>query len=356
MHIVFLLPGHGRKPIGGHKIVYQYANKFIDDGYEVSIVYGSSGLFEKDGLRAKLKSILRFLYFKVLGNYKPIKWFNLNPKIKTYFNWDITEGSVPQADKYISTSIETAYRLQNFKKKIGNYYFIQDFESWKWGDSMVVESLAFNLYKIAISNWLVSKIMNVGQKADLVENGFDFDSFNLDIPIIEKNNHKIIMLFHTGTHKGTNLGFKALEIVKKKYPSLRVTLFGTFPKPDNLPNWYDYYQSPSKDKLRFLYNEAAIFLGTSKEEGWGLTLGESMQCGCAVVCTDNKGYQSMAIDGVTALVSPYGHADIMAKNIITLIEKEGLRIRLAEEGYEHIKKFTIQGAYEKFKKIIISND
>ncbi len=31
-----------------------------------------------------------------------------------------------------------------------------------------------------------------------------------------------------------------------------------------------------------------------------------MICGAAVVCTDNRGYREMAIDGRTALVAPVG--------------------------------------------------
>ena len=356
MHIVFLLPGHAKKPIGGHKIVYQYANMFIDDGYKVSIVYGASGLFEKDKFKDKYKSILRYVYFKVTGEFKPYHWFNLNKKVNLYFNWDLKQNNVPKADKYICTSVETSYRLNKFNDNIDKFYFIQDYENWKWGKEKVIESWKFKLNKIVISSWLKELVNKTEEKAILVENGFDFNIFNLDKPISEKENNKVIMLFHTAAHKGVQNGFNALEIVKQKFPNLQVTLFGTFPKPIDLPTWYEYYQSPDKDKLRALYNDAAIFVGSSIEEGWGLTLGESMQCGCAVACTDNKGYGAMAIHDKTALVSRVGDIEMLATNISKLIEDDNLRFHIANNGNLHIKNFTVESAYDKFKKAILNYD
>ncbi|MDR2283079.1 MAG: glycosyltransferase family 4 protein [Sphingobacterium sp.] len=356
MHIVFLLPGHGKKPVGGHKVVYQYANLFIRDGYEVSIVYGASGLFEKDSLQDKLKTLLRYLYFKITQDYKPYKWFDLNRKIKLLFRWDLNQTSVPIGDKYICTSVETSYRLNTIDSTSAKFYFIQGYENWKWDDELVTKSWRFPLRKIAISSWLVDLINKSGEKVSLVENGFDFNLFDVDKQICERQCNKVIMLYHRSALKGVENGLKALEIVKLKSPNLRVTLFGTFPRPKDLPEWYEYYKSPNKEILRALYNEAAIFVGTSIEEGWGLTLGESMQCGCAVACTNNKGYSAMALPNKTALVSPTSDIVSMADNILKLIADKELRVTIARNGNKHIRNFTIECAYEKFKRVILSYD
>lgn len=37
--IIFFLPGRDKYPIGGYKIVYEYANRFAAEGYPVSILY-----------------------------------------------------------------------------------------------------------------------------------------------------------------------------------------------------------------------------------------------------------------------------------------------------------------------------
>ncbi|MDR6923463.1 MULTISPECIES: glycosyltransferase family 4 protein [Chryseobacterium] len=353
MHIMFLLPGHGKKPIGGHKIIYEYANYFVKEGHEVSIVYGSSCLFGKESFKNKIKSLARYIYFKTIGDFRPYGWFDLDRSIKLYFNWNLEERRILKADKYICTSIETAYYLNEFKcKNSDKIYFIQGYENWKWGNDMVHETWKFNMKKVTISEWLMELIKKNNEIVYLVENGFDFNVFDLDVPVESRQNTNVLMLYHTSPNKGVANGFKSLDLVKKEIPELQVNLFGTFPKPVNLPTGYNYYRIPEKEKLRMLYNDAAIFVGTSIEEGWGLTVGEAMQCGCAIVCTDNKGYQAMAIDNSTAKVSPAGDIKSMADNIIELIKNSETRYSIAQKGYEHIKKFDNAEAFSKFKKIL----
>ena len=36
--VVILFPGSAHRPIGGHKVVYEYANRFVAIGYEVEKV------------------------------------------------------------------------------------------------------------------------------------------------------------------------------------------------------------------------------------------------------------------------------------------------------------------------------
>lgn len=101
-----------------------------------------------------------------------------------------------------------------------------------------------------------------------------------------------------------------------------------------------------------MYNNAAIYVGSSQVEGWGLTVGEAMQCGCAVVCTDNKGYLEMAKDGVTALVSPVKDPQALAGNIIKLIEDNQLRYKIAQCGYNYIQRLNIFNSYKLLKRTL----
>ncbi len=158
-------------------------------------------------------------------------------------------------------------------------------------------------------------------------------------------------MYHTSALKDFSTAFKAFDIVKEKHPQLHVTLFGVFDKPD-LPVWYDYYQRPEKELFNKLYNNASIYVGSSQIEGWGLTVGEAMQCGCAVACTDNKGYLEMAKDGETALVSPVKDPQALAKNIIRLIEDDQLRHTIALNGNKFIHEFDIEKSYLKLKKFL----
>lgn len=44
-HICFLMPSVGFAPSGGFKVVFEYANRFYDDGYKVSIAFAASNLW-----------------------------------------------------------------------------------------------------------------------------------------------------------------------------------------------------------------------------------------------------------------------------------------------------------------------
>ena len=134
-----------------------------------------------------------------------------------------------------------------------------------------------------------------------------------------------------------------------------VNLFGVYERPVDLPDWYVYYQMPDKATLNRIYNEAAIYVGASHTEGWGLTVGEAMQCGCAVVCTDNGGYSVVAHHQETALVSPVKNVASLASNVIRLIENKELRWLLAENGHYYIKQYTWEKSYERLKQILLKN-
>jgi glycosyltransferase involved in cell wall biosynthesis len=187
---------------------------------------------------------------------------------------------------------------------------------------------------------------------EVIDCNLDFNYFIYTKSIDERDKFTIVMLYHTAELKGCKYGFEALELVKQKYPQLRVTLFGTLERPTDLPEWYEYYQRPDRETHNRIYNEAAIFLGTSSSEGWPLVMGEAMMCGAAVVCTDNKGYMEMAVHEENALVSPVRDAQGLADNIIRLIEDDELRCRIATNAMEHIKQFTWDGSYAKLLEVL----
>ena len=60
----------------------------------------------------------------------------------------------------------------------------------------------------------------------------------------------------------------------------------------------------------------------------------------------------MVTDGETGLLSPVFDYKALAENIIKLISYNELRIRLAKNGNENIKKFNWKSAVESFQKVI----
>ncbi|MGI6220005.1 MAG: glycosyltransferase family 4 protein [Bacteroidaceae bacterium] len=356
MKILFLLPGGAGAPVGGVKVVLEYANRLVADGYEVGVVYPSycRGL-HWIGIFLYCKAVIRFLAYFLIKRYSCRTWFPLDARVKEYWVWSLDERWVPKADVYVATAVQTAYYLTRYKKVSSNlkFYLIQGFEDW--GNSnreYLLNSYHFPLHKFVIANWLRKIIEKENESCTLIPNGFDFSQFHITIPLEKRKRYKVCMLYHKSQGKGCADGFKALEIVKRRCSDLRVTLFGVPSRPEGLPEWYEYYQRPSREVHTRLYNEAAIFLGTSHSEGWGLTVGEAMACGCAVVCTDNPGYLEMAEDGKTALVAPVADYVALANNILRLMKDDALRVRIAYEGNKNILRFTWDSSYSILREEI----
>lgn len=349
--ITFLFPGHAHAPRGGNKVIYEYANRLATDGYEVHIVYAGSIFWSRKNLRFKLSGIVRYVQ-QLCSGYSCHRWFALDWHIKEHYALSLNYRHVPKSDLYVCTSPHTAMYLNDYPiENTNKFYFIQDYENWgDVTDRKLRATYHFPMQKIVISKWLKRIMDEEGVECQLVLNGFNFEYFKMSMSIEQKDKYQIAMMNQSMARKGCKYGFEALDIVKQKYPQLKVSLFGVQSRPEFLPEWYDYYQSPDKETHNRIYNESAIFLGTSIQEGWGLTIGEAMMCGSAVACTDNLGHLEMAIDGVNALVSPICDSDSLANNIIRLIKDDSLRCRIAENGNKHIRYFNIDSSYMQLKQ------
>ena len=349
--ITFIFPHPVAGPTGGYKVAYEYANRLVADGHRVNIVYSGSLFWRKKSLYFKLTNCIRYIQMLIKG-YGCRKWFNLDKRVKEHLTLSLNYRHVPKSDIYICTSPYTAMYVKDYPTE-NKYYLIQDYENWgAVTDEKLIETYHYPLKKIVISTWLEKLMEKHGCDCTFIRNGFDFDYFKKSKEIETRDRCTITMLYRPAVVKGCKYGFAALDIVKKEYPQLKVNIFGIEPRPDFLPEWYSYYQSPNKETHNRIYNEAAIFIGCSSVEGWGLPIGEAMICGAAVACTNNNGYLEMAKDGETALVSPIKDAQALANNIIRLIKDDELRHRIARNGNEFIKQFRWDSSYCKLKETL----
>ena len=353
--VAFLLPGISVKPAGGYKIVYEYANYLTTIGYDVDIVYPAYVFRYNATIAIKILRMFKAFLCFINDRRKYTPWFNLNAGIKEHFVWDLSEHQVPEADFYVATYVKTAVYLDKYTSipSQNKFYFIQGYENWfDVTTEQLQATYQLNLRKIVVSGWLRDIVEKCNETCTFIPNGFDFHYFHKSIEISKKDRYCITMLYHDNEIKGCQDGFKALELVKDKVPQLHVNIFGAPKAPDHLPSWYTYYQLPDKATHNRIYNEASIFIGTSWSEGWGLTIGEAMICGCAIVCTDNLGYREMVTPNETALISPIKAPDLLAGNILKLIENDELRVRLAQAGYEHIQKFNWESSFKQFAQLL----
>lgn len=349
--ITFIFPHPVDGPTGGYKVVYEYANRLVADGHKVNIVYSGSLFWRKKSLYFKLTNCVRYLQMLIKG-YGCRNWFNLDKRVKEYLTLSLNYRHVPKSDIYVCTSPYTAMYVKEYPTE-NKYYLIQDYENWgAVTDEKLIETYHYPLKKIVISNWLAALMKENGCDYTLIRNGFDFDYFKQCTDVETRDKYTVGIMYRPATVKGFNYGKEALNIAKGEFPQLKVNIFGIEPRPEELPEWYTYYQAPNKETHNKIYNESSIYIGCSSVEGWGLPIGEAMICGAAVACTNNKGYLEMAKDGETALVSPIKDVQALANNIIRLIKDDELRHRIARNGNEFIKQFKWDSSYKKLKETL----
>ena len=353
MKVVFLFPHSAAGPTGGYKVVGEYANRLAGDGHDVCLVYSGSIYWSRKSPWHKLTCCVRWVERR-LGGYSCRSWMDLDPRVEERFSFSLCQRHVPAGDIYVATSPYTAYYLNQYRTPARKCYFIQDYEDWGPGLRAILhDTYHYPMQKIVVADWLHRLLKEQhGEDSVVVKNGFDFRKFSLTVPVRDKARQRVTMLYHEMPRKDSAMGLRALDIVKSQYQGLSAVLFGVPQRPAGLPEWMEYHRLPSAEEHNSINNGAAIYIGTSQTEGWGLTVGEAMICGQAVCCTDNDGYLEMAKDGVTALVSPVGDAEALARNVVRLLQDDGLRCRIAEEGHRYISRFTWEDSYALFRKAL----
>jgi glycosyltransferase involved in cell wall biosynthesis len=354
LKINFVLPGHGHNPVGGFKVVYEYANALARLGHTVTIVHPAL-LPANPSVSDRAISVLRYVYRK--STYRPATWFDVDPSVRLLWVPSAVARYVPDADVTIATAWRTAEWVAALPESKGRgFYLIQGLETWNGFANRVYATWKLPMTKIVIAKWLEKIADELGERSIFIPNGLDFKKFSLHISPESRDPNRAMMLYHHLELKGSKDGLAALALAREQAPDLTATLFGITPPPRNLPQWIRYYRRPSQERLRELYNEAAIFVGPSWAEGWPLPPAEAMMCGAALAATDIGGHREYAIHEETALLSPAKASKALAANIVRLARDNRFRCELAKRGHEYMQQFTWSRATEKLESVLRDGD
>jgi glycosyltransferase involved in cell wall biosynthesis len=307
MRITFVLPGWSiRKPIGGFKVVYEYANRLSERGCTVNVVHPFLLYPNEARLKQKMKKYALQMAKHFLRRDK-VKWFRVSPKVNILIVPSLKEENIPKGDVIIATAWQTAEYVAPYSSSKGHkFYLVMDFYPWLGPKDRIEATWRAPFKKVAISSWLYEKVLQATlEKNDLIAIplGVDQRKFNLKKDVNLREN-TISMMYSQGSYKAPQDGIRALEMCKAQHPTLNVVLFGPASPRRAIPSWMVYRKNVSEENLIWIYNQSKIYLCCSLAEGFAFPPAEAMACGCAVVSTDCGGIREYAEHEVNALLSP----------------------------------------------------
>ena len=357
MRIAFLLPCFARIPVGGYKVVYEYASRLQMRGHEVTIVHPQSPPPKTTWLDRG-----NFVWWRTkrrLVDGGRVPWFSLHPDVRLLFPPDLREEYVPEGEVLVATAWQTAEWSAQYSHSRGErVYWIADYEHFMSGSDAVRERMAAT-YRAGMINLVMSPVCGEmvrscgGRVHAYIPIGLGFDEFGCDLAVDDEARRFVGFPVRPEPFKRTEDAMAALEIVRSTVGSdLRVWAFGG-PAPRSIPAWIDYHERPGGGLLRTLYNRTSVFVVPSQFEGWGLPGSEAMACGAALASTDSGGVRAYAEHGKTALLSDAGDPRLLADNVLRLLADRELRHRIARQGLSNIQQFTWERATDSLEGVFL---
>lgn len=351
------MPGSCHRPIGGFKVVFEYANRLVKKGHNITIVCAAISDIKMTYYERLIRKIY-YLYRYFTRTYLPNRWFNLDPAVKILWLPCLHPSMFPEADIYVATAWKTVEYINKYPIRCGKKIILfMDYEYYMSASDTLkerIKSVYPNKGKYICISSVIEKMLHNWGIADVacipiaLDQSVFYKEINIDDP------KRIWLGFPTRPekHKRTEKAIEAINIVKNKYQKpICVWSFGGKPTI-KIPNWIKYYRHPSDETLRKLYNNTAIFITPSQYEGWGLPGTEAMACGCALISTDHGGINSYAVHNNNALICQVDDVEQIARNILILLNDNEMRMHIAGNAVKDIKRFSWDESVLMFEKAI----
>lgn len=333
-----------------------------------------------DGSRAILPNLKRnklfylqvpfFFLFGLLALHRTIRRLNIDT---IHAHWIIPQGLIAAIYKML------------FNRKINIVMTSHG------GDILGLQSNIMRLIKrwvvnkaaaiTVVSNALKKQVKELGMSNDVpvevISMGVDLDSFHpdkYDESLKRKYGITGAVLLFAGRlteKKGVRYLVEAMPEVLKSYPDVKLMVVGYGEEEGSLKRLavnlglmdenIIFTGAILNSELPKYYATADIFIGPSivakdgDSEGFGLVFVEALGSGCAVIASDLPAISDIVIDNVTGFSVRAKDSSVISKKIVSLLEDEVLRERLAEAGREHVlKNFGWQSISKRYIDLINS--
>jgi glycosyltransferase involved in cell wall biosynthesis len=316
----------------GHPLVYPVSEKVKH--YDLGVNFYSRYRYPR-GLRDVYRLILRKRYLQRLEALLK----ELKPDVVICSTYDFTnlcpsvnDGSIKVVESHIAKEFtiddphhplvlkyltETLYgKVERFVQN-GNFLItLTNMDSANWGKitrkSVIPNFLPF--YPNSVSTCLNKQVLAVGR--------------------LERQ-------------KGFDLLVEAWDIIAKKHPDWTLKLYGNgamkgqlLQRVQELGLQKSFLMLEPVSNIADKYAESSIYMMSSRYEGFGMALIESMACGTPVVSFDcPNGPADIIHDGEDGLLAEPGNIAQLAEKVCYLIENEEARIKMGKVARENVKSY-----------------
>lgn len=312
--IAYIVPGLGIS--GGIAIILQHANRLIERGYSVTLI----------NLGPPVQSI---------------NWFFCRAHILNASEEDIPKDVDIAVATHFSTtdfvwehfSCRKMYFVQSDERRFGMSepeIFSQCQRSYEYEMEYMTEA-------IWIQRWLKEEF---GHDAYYVPNGLDSELTYEVAPLEPKTSRPRIMIEGpiAVPFKGMQDAYDAIKDLDGER-----WIISSYGKPGKDWKYDKFFEGVPFEKMKEMYSSCDIFLKMSRVEGFFGPPLEAMACGCAVVVGKVTGYDEYIQDGYNALVVEQGDVEGAKKAVSRLMNDEGLRKSLIENG----KKTAVEWGWDR---------
>ncbi|HWO68620.1 MAG TPA: glycosyltransferase family 4 protein [Umezawaea sp.] len=360
MRITFVLPVFSRLPSGGFRVVYEYANRLVGRGHQVTVVH--ERWYEGWHRPAKhLYEIARDRWHsrRPGGLNEWLRWMAVDDAVRMTMVEKLEPARLPEADVVVATYWTTALLLPHLSARQGRpLHLVQGYETWGVDDPGRVDAvLRSDVPKVVVSEYLGRLLEGLGVprgRVAVVRNGLDHSAYRPPVHDGPRGT-SVSVLVGTGPQKGSAAAVAALERVREHHPELRVNAFGAEKRPSLLPDWVRYSRARNgREQAGENYRASAVHLCSSVQEGWGFPVAEAMACGTAVVSTRNGGVEDFCVHEGNSLLVDVGDVDGMTEALLRLLEDSELRHRLARSGSATVSAMSWERSADLFLEAVES--
>jgi glycosyltransferase involved in cell wall biosynthesis len=401
VRVSFVLPSDAST--GGVRVVYEYADRLVARGHDVTVVVPAVPPYPLRLLREQGPLTVARKALDASGSGGGVGWETDAEVLRLPALRRPFLDRIPEGDAVVAPSWRSAPAVARLPESAGApFHLVQHYEAWAlWDDEgcwrraerlaterdlpvpaamaaiepglrlrgykrRVDDALSLSTRKVVVTAWLGTVLDRVfGQDSTRIPNGVGHGTFYPD----DGSDHvgdedgrrddgdtdlRVLAPYRTAEWKGTADALAAFRRVRRERDDVRFGMFGPSGGASDLPSWVEFHGRVTDSRLRRLYSTADVFVFPSWVEGFGLPPLEAMACGTAVLSTA-VGVVREATDGGAVTVPPRD-PEALGEALAGLLADPGRREAVAATGRDTVDRFRWRDAVPALETVLAGSD